>query len=71
MAGICPSQNRTDALQDLFPDAFDIAFPFPSLNVRDLYTVDVGVREKIDDILSGNHSLVLFHELGVDHCGHR
>lgn len=39
--------------------------------MRDLDTVDNGVKQHLPQLLHENHSLVVGHFLGVDHCGHR
>lgn len=61
-----------DTWVGLFPGAFQRAFPFPSFNVRDLDSVDLGVRDKLKSELSRpDWDLLIAHYLGVDHCGHR
>lgn len=58
--------------QSLFPSLLDPSFPYPSFNVRDLDTVDQGVREHMSSFVRTlNNTLLVMHELGVDHCGHR
>lgn len=57
----------------LYPNHFTQSFPFPSLNVFDLHTVDKGCEQHLWPALT-NHSswdLIIAHFLGVDHCGHR
>lgn len=51
-------------------------FPYDSLNVRDLHTVDNGVLEHLWPLLSDKASaqkwdVLIGHFLGVDHVGHR
>lgn len=47
-------------------------FPYPSLNVWDLHTVDDGVIEHLYPLLNeSNWNLLVGHFLGVDHVGHR
>ncbi|KAK0540302.1 mannose-ethanolamine phosphotransferase gpi13 [Tilletia horrida] len=64
-----------DTWMGLFPSTFDSATPFDSFNVHDLDTVDEGVRSVLAPYLSGNASddwsLLLLHNLGLDHAGHR
>ncbi|KAI5964783.1 GPI13 [Candida pseudojiufengensis] len=51
----------------------DFNFPYDSLNVWDLHTVDNGVIEHLFPLLK-NHTqwdLLIGHFLGVDHVGHR
>ena len=60
-----------DTWLGLYPGMFDVSRPFPSLNVRDLHTVDNGVIEYIfPEIEKGDSAFVVGHFLGVDHCGH-
>lgn len=61
-----------DTWLGLFPADFTTAYPFDSFNVRDLDTVDKGVREHLLPAVSqGNYTLLIGHMLGVDHVGHR
>lgn len=47
-------------------------FPYPSLNVWDIHTVDNGVLEHIYPIMEQNDwDMIIGHFLGVDHIGHR
>ena len=70
------SGNGVVALGDdtwggLFPHSFKRAHLLPSFNVKDLDTVDNGVLDFLFDELKRNdHSVLLAHFLGVDHCGH-
>ncbi|EDQ87551.1 uncharacterized protein MONBRDRAFT_37825 [Monosiga brevicollis MX1] len=61
-----------DTWEGLFPTQFDEMHPFPSFNVRDLETVDLGVRRQMPSFLADpSLQVIVGHELGVDHCGHR
>lgn len=45
----------------------------PSFDVKDLHTVDTGVKEHLFPWLRGNNEewdWIIAHFLGVDHCGH-
>lgn len=61
-----------DALFNQYIDP-SLNFPYPSLNVWDLDTVDNGVLEHLYPLLdeSGKWDLLVGHFLGVDHVGHR
>lgn len=51
---------------------FHRSYPFPSFNVKDLHTVDRGVKEHLlPEISRSDWTVVIGHFLGVDHCGHR
>lgn len=51
---------------------FSLSYPFPSLNVRDLHTVDNGVKHVMPQLYANkSNSVVIGHMLGVDHAGHR
>lgn len=55
----------------LFPVHFNKAFPYPSLNVKDLDTVDNGVVTHLQsELKQKDWNVVIGHFLGVDHCGH-
>ena len=46
-------------------------FPYPSLNVKDLHTVDNGViRHMVPELGNRDAQFVVGHFLGVDHVGH-
>ena len=61
-----------DTWMHLFPRHFLRQFPFPSFNVRDLHTVDEGVKKHVlPEMAKSDWSLLIGHLLGVDHCGHR
>lgn len=61
-----------DTWDALFPHHFYKKYPFPSLNIKDLHTVDNGVMEHLYPTLSGTDwDVVIGHLLGVDHVGHR
>lgn len=53
----------------------NMTFPFDSLNVWDLHTVDNGVIDNIFPLLEPKRQtewdVLIGHFLGVDHCGHR
>lgn len=50
---------------------FTRSYPFPSFNVKDLHTVDQGVKKHLLPEMAKDDWLVLIgHFLGVDHCGH-
>lgn len=55
----------------LLPDTFTLAYPFDSHNVRDLDTVDNGVKDKFRKHLNEDWDLIVGHMLGVDHVAHR
>lgn len=60
-----------DTWMSMYPDMFYNSYPFPSLNVKDLDTVDKGVYANIIPVLKRNDSdFIIGHFLGVDHCGH-
>ena len=60
-----------DTWTSLFPRGFTKAYPYPSFNVKDLYTVDNGCLEHLLPELSTHQwDLVVSHFLGVDHVGH-
>eukprot|EP00112_Aurelia_sp_Birch-Aquarium-sp1_P012524 Seg2632.3 transcript_id=Seg2632.3/GoldUCD/mRNA.D3Y31 product="GPI ethanolamine phosphate transferase 3" protein_id=Seg2632.3/GoldUCD/D3Y31 len=61
-----------DTWLDLYPRYFTSAFPFPSLDVKDLDTVDDGViSHLIPEVTKNDWDVIIAHFLGVDHCGHR
>ncbi|KAG7728759.1 hypothetical protein KL933_001992 [Ogataea haglerorum] len=52
----------------------NMTYPYPSLNVWDLHTVDNGVIEHLFPMMhnrSHEWDVLIGHFLGVDHCGHR
>lgn len=53
----------------------NLSFPYDSLNVWDLHSVDNGVIENIFPLLDlenqSKWDVLIGHFLGVDHCGHR
>ena len=61
-----------DTWMSLFPESFNISFPFPSFVVKDLHTVDNGVSKHLLPTLRQNDSwdILIAHFLGVDHVGH-
>lgn len=61
-----------DTWEALFAHEFSENHPFPSLNVRDLDTVDNGVKQLLPSMLRNeSNKVVIGHMLGVDHVGHR
>ncbi|KAI9188906.1 mannose-ethanolamine phosphotransferase gpi13 [Blastocladiella emersonii ATCC 22665] len=77
LAQIAATGRRTTFLGDdtwmlLFPHLVNRTFPFPSLDVWDLHTVDDGVsRHLFEEMHRGDWDLLIGHFLGVDHAGHR
>ena len=61
-----------DTWLGLYPnDSFYKSFPYPSLNVKDLHTVDDGViKHMLPQLKLKDSDFVIAHLLGVDHCGH-
>ena len=60
-----------DTWQGLFPSHFNKSKFFPSLNVKDLDTVDNGILEEIfTEVKKSDFDVLIAHFLGVDHCGH-
>mmetsp|Transcript_22168 Transcript_22168/g.52119 ORF Transcript_22168/g.52119 Transcript_22168/m.52119 type:complete len:953 (-) Transcript_22168:185-3043(-) len=87
----CPYQSRglelpsklgfvgDDTWVDLYPRQFDVSYPFPSFNTRDLDTVDDGCLHRLPELIKdirmdGNKTdeleVIVTHFLGVDHVGH-
>lgn len=61
-----------DTWMGLFPDRFKKSFAFPSLNVKDLHSVDDAVMEHlVPELKEKDWDVLIAHFLGVDHCGHR
>jgi GPI ethanolamine phosphate transferase 3 subunit O len=64
-----------DTWTKLFPDQFvpNMTFPFESLNVWDLHTLDDGVLNHLPSLLQqpDQWDVLIAHFLGVDHAGHR
>ena len=68
-----------DTWTDLFPTQFDISWPYPSFNTRDLDTVDNGCLKGLPVLLNNLRTtgsspqeleVIVTHFLGVDHVGH-
>ena len=60
-----------DTWLGLYGDMLTKVFEYPSLNVKDLHTVDNGVIEHMVPELEKNDAeFVIGHFLGVDHVGH-
>jgi phosphatidylinositol glycan class O len=66
-----------DTWMSMYPTSFAKAYPYPSFEVRDLHTVDLGVQRHLIPEIKGETfgkegwHLILGHMLGVDHVGHR
>lgn len=61
-----------DTWEALFSHELEEVHSFPSLNVRDLDTVDQGVKSWLGPMISNSsNKVVIGHMLGVDHVGHR
>ncbi|KAI8807222.1 hypothetical protein BJ742DRAFT_813840 [Cladochytrium replicatum] len=67
-----------DTWVGVFQQSMNISFPYPSLDVKDLDTVDDGCIKHIFPFLEKSKSdkpedrwsFLIAHFLGVDHCGH-
>ena len=64
-----------DTWGKIFPsEQFDLNLPFDSFNTMDLDTVDDGVENALNELISNNtllqYDLIIAHFLGVDHIGH-
>lgn len=60
-----------DTWLGLYPNQFSKTFDYPSLNVKDLHTVDNGViSHLLPELAKGDADFVIAHFLGVDHVGH-
>ncbi|XP_058186501.1 uncharacterized protein LOC131303578 isoform X3 [Rhododendron vialii] len=60
-----------DTWLQLFPHHFNVSFPFPSFNVKDLHTVDDGcTRHLFPSLYDEDWDVLIAHFLGVDHAGH-
>lgn len=66
-----------DTWLSMYPTSFAKTYPYPSFEVRDLHTVDLGVQKHLIPEIHGESfgpsdwHLILGHMLGVDHVGHR
>ncbi|RKO93104.1 hypothetical protein BDK51DRAFT_19374 [Blyttiomyces helicus] len=63
-----------DTWEAMYPGAMNESYPYPSLEVWDLHTVDEGILEHLQPVLKRdpkNWDLLIAHFLGVDHAGHR
>ena len=61
-----------DTWTKLFPNTFTREYPFPSFDVKDLDTVDLGVAKYlIPEMRNDDFDFLVAHTLGVDHVGHR
>lgn len=60
-----------DTWEALFPQQFDISFPFDSFNTRDIDTVDYGILNNLWNTFHNDKwDVLIAHFLGVDHIGH-
>lgn len=60
-----------DTWLGLYPSMLTKVFDFPSLNVKDIHTVDNGVIEYLfPELNQRDADLIVGHFLGVDHIGH-
>lgn len=60
-----------DTWLGLYPGMFSKVFDYPSLNVKDLHTVDNGVISHLQPELAlKDADFIIAHFLGVDHVGH-
>ncbi|OMO49826.1 Type I phosphodiesterase/nucleotide pyrophosphatase/phosphate transferase [Corchorus olitorius] len=60
-----------DTWTQLFPNHFNKSYPYPSFNVKDLDTVDIGCIEHIlPSLYEQDWDVLIAHFLGVDHAGH-
>lgn len=60
-----------DTWLGMYPNQFDRSYPGPSLNVRDLDTVDnLVIKHILPEIQKNSNDFIIGHFLGVDHCGH-
>lgn len=56
---------------ELLPNSFIRTYPYNPHNVRDLDTVDSGVRKYFREEMNKDWNIMIGHMLGVDHVGHR
>lgn len=60
-----------DTWLGLYPNMLTKVFSYPSLNVKDLHTVDNGViTHMVPELEKNDAEFVIGHLLGVDHVGH-
>ena len=60
-----------DTWLGLYPNLLTKVYDYPSLNVKDLHTVDNGVIDHmIPELWSRDADILIGHFLGVDHVGH-
>ncbi|CDW75957.1 gpi ethanolamine phosphate transferase 3-like [Stylonychia lemnae] len=56
---------------DMFSQYFDVVYPYPSFNVADLDTLDIGASNDMLKVVKlQNFTLLIGHIIGVDHAGH-
>lgn len=64
-----------DTWENTYTNRFNQSFPYPSLEVWDLHTVDNGILKHLHPTLEGKENkdwdVLIAHFLGVDHAGHR
>ncbi|TPX57890.1 hypothetical protein PhCBS80983_g03482 [Powellomyces hirtus] len=63
-----------DTWENMYPNVMNESYPYPSLVVWDLHTVDNGVLSHLQPFLKRDPEdwdLLIAHFLGVDHAGHR
>ncbi|KAJ3177686.1 mannose-ethanolamine phosphotransferase gpi13 [Gaertneriomyces sp. JEL0708] len=62
-----------DTWETMYPNLMTESYPYPSLEVWDLHTVDNGILNHLVPALRrpGEWDLLIAHFLGVDHAGHR
>ncbi|TPX66621.1 hypothetical protein SpCBS45565_g04325 [Spizellomyces sp. 'palustris'] len=63
-----------DTWDNMYPNAMNESYPYPSLEVWDLHTVDNGILQHLQPTLQRepkDWDLLIAHFLGVDHAGHR
>lgn len=71
-------QNRSivfmgdDTWMSLYGNCFLRSFPFPSLDVWDINSVDLGIKQIIyQELKKKDWTVLIAHFLGVDHIGHK
>ena len=57
---------------DMFGNYFNQQYHYPSFNVRDLETNDIGVHKDLMELLTNGtqFDLLVCHFIGIDHAGH-
>lgn len=59
-----------DTWLSLYPDVFNVSFPFDSFNTKDIHGVDNGIESHLFEEMEQPWDLFVAHFLGVDHVGH-